>query len=49
MQEIARTKPITPSASKPLMPWVIGLSSAVFIALMLGIGSQYSARFQEPY
>ncbi len=49
MQEIARTKPITPSASKPLMPWVIGLSSAVLIALMLGIGSQYLARFQEPY
>ncbi len=49
MQEIARTKPVTPSASKPLMPWGIGLSSAVVIALMLGIGSQYSARFQELY
>lgn len=49
MQEIARTKPITPSASKPLVPWGIGLSSAVLIALMLGIGSQYLARIQEPY
>ena len=49
MQEIANTKPITPSVNKPLMPWVIGLTSAVLIALMLGVGSHYLARFQEPY
>lgn len=49
MPEIANTKPITPSVNKPLMPWVIGLSSAVMIALMLGVGSQYLARYQQPY
>ncbi|MYB65480.1 sigma-70 family RNA polymerase sigma factor, partial [Candidatus Poribacteria bacterium] len=49
MQEIANTKPITPSVNKPLMPWVIGLSSAVMIALMLGVGGHYLARLQEPY
>lgn len=49
LQEIANTKPITPSVNKPLIPWVIGLSSAVMIALMIGVGSQYLARFQEPY
>ncbi len=49
MQEIARLKPAAPSGGKPLIPWVIGASSAVLIALMLGIGSQYLARFQRPY
>ena len=49
MQEVARLKPATPSASKPLVPWVIGTVSAVLIVLMLGIGSQYFARFQQPY
>ena len=49
MQEIARLKPAAPAGSKPLIPWVIGASSAVLIVLMLGIGSQYLARFQQPY
>ena len=31
------------------MPWAIAASSAVLIVLMLGIGSQYLARFQKPY
>ena len=48
-QEINRLKPATPSASKPLIPWVIGAASTVLIVLMLGIGSQYLARFQKPY
>ncbi|MDE0481920.1 MAG: sigma-70 family RNA polymerase sigma factor [Candidatus Poribacteria bacterium] len=49
MQEINRLKPATPSASKPLLPWVIGAASTVLIVLMLGIGSQYLANFQQPY
>ncbi len=49
MQEIAQLKPAAPSTSKPLVPWIIGVSSAVLIVLMLGIGSQYLARFQQPY
>ena len=49
MQEIARLKPAAPSGSKPLMPWVAAASSVVLIMLMLGIGSQYLARFQQPY
>ena len=48
MQEIARLKP-TSAGSKPLVPWVATASSVVLIVLMLGIGSQYLARFQQPY
>ncbi len=49
MQEIAQVKPTAPSASKPLIPWVISAASAVLMVLMLGIGSQDLARFQKPY
>ncbi len=49
LQEVARLKPATPSASKPLVPWAIAASSAVLIILMLGIGSQYLAHFQPPF
>ena len=50
MQEVARIKPTAPLGGKPLAPWVIGgASSALLIVLMLGIGNQYLARFQQPY
>ena len=49
MKEIARLKPGAPTGGKPLVPWAIAASSVVLIVLMLGIGSQYLARFQKPY
>ena len=49
MQEVARLKPAAPSISKPLMPWIAAASSVVLIVLMLGLGSQYLPRFQQPY
>jgi len=49
MQEVARLKPAAPFGSKPLVPWAIAASSAVLIVLMLGIGSQFLVRFQQPY
>ena len=50
MREVARIKPTASSGGKPLAPWVIGgASSALLIVLMLGIGSRYLARFQQPY
>ena len=49
MQEISRIKPATPTGGKPLVPWTIAASSAILIVLMLGIGSQYLVRFQQPY
>ncbi|MYB94239.1 sigma-70 family RNA polymerase sigma factor [Candidatus Poribacteria bacterium] len=49
MREISRLKPITPSGGKPLVPWAIGVSTVAVVLLMLGVGSQYLARFQKPY
>ncbi len=49
MRKIERTNPAAPSGSKPLVPWAIGAASIALIVLMLGIGSQYLARFQQPY
>ncbi len=49
MQEVAQLKPAAPSGSKPLMPWIAAASSVVLIVLMFGLGSQYLARFQQPY
>ena len=48
MQEVMRLKP-TPSGNKPVIPWTITATSIVLIALMLGIGNQYLAYFQQPY
>ena len=49
MREVSRLKPVTPSGSKPLVPWAIGVSTLAVIFLMLGIGNQYMSRFQKPY
>ena len=50
MQEISRLKPVTPSTSKPLVPWAVGVSTLAVVLLMLGIGNhQYLSRFQKPY
>ena len=49
MQEISRLKPVTPSGSKPLVPWAIGVSTLVVVFLMLDVGNRYLSRFQKPY
>ncbi|MCY4401256.1 MAG: sigma-70 family RNA polymerase sigma factor [Candidatus Poribacteria bacterium] len=49
MREIARLKPNTPTGGKPLVPWVIAATSAVFILLLLGLGSQHLLHFQKSY
>ena len=49
MREIARIKPVAPSGGKPLVPWAIAASTVVVALLMIGVGSQYLTRFQQPY
>ena len=50
MREISRVKPVTPSSSKPLIPWAITASTLVVVLLMLGFGnSKYLQMFQKPY
>ena len=49
MKQIADIKPVSPTNSKPLIPWAISAATAIFIFLMMGVGSQYLSRFQKPY
>ena len=50
MRKISQTKPITPSGSKPFVPWLISASTVVVMLLILGFGnSKFLARFQKPY
>ena len=49
MQEISRITPTAPTASKPVVPWVLSAASAVLIFLLMGVGTQYLSRFQKPY
>ena len=45
----AQIDPAAPSGSKPLLPWAIATSTLILVALMLGLGAQHFARFQQPY
>ena len=49
MQEIARLKPTSPSASKPWIPWGLSFASTFLVILMLGFGTRALSRFQQPY
>ena len=49
MRHIADLNPIsTPSVKKPLLPWA-AFGAAVVLVILLGMGSQYLLRFQQPY
>ena len=49
VKQVADLKPVTPTNSKPLIPWAISAATAIFIFLIIGVGSQYLAHFQKPY
>ena len=49
MREISSMKPAAPSGGKPLVPLAVSAATAIFIFLIMGVGSQYLARFQRPY
>ena len=49
IQRIATIKPVSPTNSKPFMPWAISATTALFIFLIMGVGSQHLAHFQKPY
>ena len=49
MRHIADLNPTpTPPAKKPLLPWA-AFGAAVVLVILLGMGSQYLLRFQQPY
>ncbi len=41
--------PAAPSTNKPIIPWAIATSTLILVALMIGIGMQNLAHFQQPY
>ena len=49
MRQTAEIKPLAPTSSKPIVPWAVSAATAILIFLIMGIGSQYLARFQNPY
>ena len=49
MQQVAEIKPVTPTSSQPIVPWAAATATAIFLFLIMGVGSQYLARFQPPY
>ena len=49
VKQVANLKPVTPTNSKPLIPVAISAATAIVIFLIIGVGSQYLARFQKPY
>ncbi len=49
LREIARIKPTAPSGGKPWMPWAVAASTAALVVLLMGSGTQYLPRFQQPY
>ena len=49
MRQIANIKLVSPTNSKPLMPWALSATTAIFIFLIMGVGSQHLAHFQKPY
>ena len=49
LREVSRLQPISPTGSKPFIPWVLGTTTAALILLLLGTGSQYFTRHQKPY
>jgi RNA polymerase sigma factor (sigma-70 family) len=49
MKQVANIKPAQPTHSKPLIPVAISAATAIFIFLIMGVGSQHLARFQKPY
>ncbi len=49
MERILNSNPLTPSATKPLIPLAISAVSAIFAVLLIGIGIQHRYSFQTPY
>ena len=49
MREIIRIKPMTPSVSKPWVPWGLSFSATLLVILLMGFGPRALSRFQQPY
>ena len=49
MRQVADLKPTSPSAAKPLVPWLALGTAAVLVLLLVGASDRYLTHFQKPY
>ena len=49
LREVAHIEPTAPTGGKPWIPWAVAASTTIFVILLMGSGTQYLARFQQPY
>ena len=49
MEQVADINPTPTPVGKPLLPWAAFGTAMVLVLLMLGVSSQFLARFQKPY
>ena len=49
LREIAHIKPTASTGQKPWLPWAVATSTTIFVILLMGSGTQYLSRFQQPY
>ncbi|RKU20619.1 hypothetical protein C6503_05650 [Candidatus Poribacteria bacterium] len=49
VRQVADINPASPPAGKPSLPWAAFGAATVLVILLLGVSSQYMARFQKPY
>ena len=49
MRQVADMNPTLPPVAKPVLPWAALGAVTVLVICLLGVGSQYIPRFQQPY
>ena len=49
LREVSHIEPTAPAGGKPWIPWAVAASTTIFVILLMGSGTQYLARFQQPY
>lgn len=49
MKNISQLNPSPTTASKPIVPYAVSVVSAIFVFLLMGVGTQNLYRYQEPY
>jgi len=49
VRRVTDISPASPPAGKPSLPWAAFGAATVLVILLLGVSSQYIARFQRPY
>ena len=49
MQQVAEMNPTLPPVGKPLLPWAAVGVVTLLVMVLMGVGSRYVTRFQQPY